>query len=85
MLVPYSTACSVWKVSFFPVMLWQITRVLLSTNTVGDGEASRVEKARNGGPQHVRCAASGGHGAGLEAATVTPFPPFPTLFDLFQA
>lgn len=35
MLVPYSMACSVWKVPFLPVMPWQITRVLLSTKTAG--------------------------------------------------
>ena len=39
MLVPYSMACSVWKVPFFPVMPWQITRVLLSTKTAGEGAA----------------------------------------------
>ena len=36
MLVPYSMACSVWKVPFLPVMPWQITRVLLSTKTAGE-------------------------------------------------
>jgi hypothetical protein len=36
-LVPYSIACSVWKVPFFPVMPWQITRVFLSTKTAGGG------------------------------------------------
>jgi hypothetical protein len=40
MLVPYSMACSVWKVPFFPVMPWQITRVLLSTKTAGEGAAA---------------------------------------------
>jgi hypothetical protein len=43
MLVPYSMACSVWKVPFFPVMPWQITRVLLSTNTAGDGAAAAAK------------------------------------------
>lgn len=36
-LVPYSMACSVWKVPFLPVMPWQMTRVFLSTNTAGEG------------------------------------------------
>jgi len=35
-LVPYSMACSVWKVPFLPVMPWQMTRVFLSTNTAGE-------------------------------------------------
>jgi len=35
MLVPYSMACSVWKVPFLPVIPWQMTRVLLSTKTAG--------------------------------------------------
>lgn len=43
MLVPYSMACSVWKVPFFPVMPWQITRVVLSTNTAGEGEGAAVK------------------------------------------
>lgn len=36
-LVPYSIACSVWKVPFLPVMPWQMTRVFLSTKTAGGG------------------------------------------------
>lgn len=36
-LVPYSMACSVWKVPFFPVMPWQMTRVFLSTKTAAGG------------------------------------------------
>lgn len=45
MLVPYSMACSVWKVPFFPVIPWQITRVFLSTNTAAWGAAAAA-KAR---------------------------------------
>jgi hypothetical protein len=48
------------------------------------GEAPRLEEAGSGGPNQVRRAASGGHGAELEAAAAAPFPPHPTLFDLFQ-
>jgi hypothetical protein len=48
----------------------------------GCGEAPRVEEARGGGPQQVRRAARGGHGAVLQAAAL--FPPFPTRFDLLQ-
>jgi len=36
-LVPYSIACSVWKVPFLPVIPWQMTRVFLSTKTAGCG------------------------------------------------
>jgi hypothetical protein len=48
----------------------------------GCGEAPRVEEARGGGPQQVRRAARGGHGAVLQAAAL--FPPFSTRFDLLQ-
>lgn len=30
-------ACSVWKVPFFPVIPWQMTRVFLSTKTAAGG------------------------------------------------
>ena len=42
--VPYSIACSVWKVPFLPVIPWQITRVFLSTKTAG-GEAEVPKRA----------------------------------------
>jgi hypothetical protein len=38
----------------------------------GCGEAPRVEEARGGGPQQVRRAARGGHGAVLQAAALFP-------------
>ena len=40
MFVPYSIACSVWKVPFFPVIPWHRTRVVLSTNTAGELSAT---------------------------------------------
>jgi hypothetical protein len=43
----------------------------------GCGEAPRVEEARGGGPQQVRRAARGGHGAVLQAAALFP----PSLLD----
>ena len=43
MLVPYSIACSVWKVPFFPVMPWQMTLVFLSTKTAGGGEGAAAK------------------------------------------
>lgn len=43
-LVPYSMACSVWKVPFLPVIPWQMTRVFLSTKTAGGGGAVAKER-----------------------------------------
>ena len=38
----HSMACSVWKVSFFTLMPWQMTRVFLSKKTTGGGCAAAV-------------------------------------------
>jgi hypothetical protein len=96
MLVPYSMACSVWKVPFFPVMPWQITRVLLSTKTAGEGAAAaaaakprawrRREAADPSSCDARREEAAAMAGAVLVAARARP--PFlffsPTRFNFFQ-
>lgn len=58
--VPYSMACSVWKVPFFPVIPWHMTRVFLSTKTAGGGGAA--EKWREEEERSEEAAAAEGLG-----------------------